>query len=476
MEEQKKQEDKTDAQMPQQASQRMPSEGMPSRPQFRPLLISAHAAKGGRESRLSHAGVNFNLSSFLAYYPMLRLGGYIFEAGYSPITRFMQNSHLRGLQKIGGGHPEEMTFWQRAAQHVFPDHPLGIDKNPFVTGKGKPEENTNRAEDNAWFQSEGLKAVQPSDNLEGVDASEKYYEKTLTQTAPQYKRLLNRTEAGAFTALAAAHSYGAYNQLLANFKLAVGAELGKDPKNVNFLDLRKSNNPIVVSAVDRFMWQTPLRAAAGMAFIPGLAWGIIGNSAVITAERTIFYRPLSYDILSKAVNDVQINSLGNEAKGEVVDNLIRVMQAQRFDHRQAMIPREQVDAIRPTLELVADDIINKRFGISGLMYIMGGGVLIPEDPAQSKANYQHVREVGVSGVAEEAKRIRQETHVPSTKIWDARLLEGRREKDSDYVAESARRDELLRERRAILGRGPLHSMPGSEIDPSARYGSGVQLY
>ncbi len=432
--------------------------------QYRPLLLNAHAAKGSKESFYSRLGANFNLSSFFSYYPMLRLFGYGFEAGYSPITRTMQSRHLGGLSKIGDG-KESLTFGEKIALKIFPDQPLGLSENPFIAKVDLSNPTTPNVFDNS-INKENLSADFQKPTVEDIQK----------KTAEHYKKVLNRSEAVAFTSLAAISSYGNYKQMVSNFKLAVGAELGKDPKEVTFMDLRRSNNPIVVSAMDRFLWQTPIRVGAGMAFMPGLGWGIAANSLVITTERTIFYRPLAYDILAKAVNDVQINSLGQEAKGEVVDNLIRVMQAQRFDHRQALIPREQIDALRPTLNMIADDVINKRFGITGMMYVMGGGVLIPEDPAQSQANYQHVRDVGVSGVMEEAKKIRQEKHVPSTRIWEARLIEQKRMSGEEYVAESARRDELLKERRAILARGPLHATPGSEIDPTARYGAGVQMY
>lgn len=405
---------------------------------------------------MSHMGLNFDLSSFVSYYPMLRLFGYTFEASYSPINRTLQSWHLGGLRKraeqnIG----ETLTKGEQLALKVFADKPLGMKTNPF----------------DVLVRSEGVFGDQDNPLLRNTT-----YEKAQEDSARAYKGLINKTEAVAFTGLAAKHSFDAYRQLLENFKLAVGAEIGKDPKDVAFSDLRRSNNPVVVSAVDRFMWQAPLRIGAGVSFLPGLAYGIMANSVVITAERTIFYRPVAYDILAKAVNDVQINSLGQEAKGEVVDNLIRVMQAQRFDHRQALIPSEQVEALRPTLDLIADDVVSKRFGISGMVYIMGGGTLIPEDPAQSMTNYLHVRDVGVSGVMEEAKQIRALTHAPSTRIWDAQLAQKQQVRPEGFVAESARREELIRERRAILARGPLHATPGSEIDSNARYGGGIQIY
>lgn len=431
-----------------------------SAPQFRPMLLNAHQAKGGHESRLSHAGLNFNLSSFMSYYPMLRLTGYTFEAAYSPMNRTLQNLHGNALDKLAKN--KKLNWREEAVRCYYGDGIPGSAKNPFFEKYQKGKEG---AKDSLLGNSMENQKAKPGSNFD------------LHEYDPNYKTRFNRVESVVFTGLAAMHSWEAGKQLKENFKLAVATEFGKDPKDVTFSDLRRSNNPLVVSAVDRFCWQTPTRLGAGLAFLGSLWGGIIANSIVISTECTIFYRPIAYDLLSKAVNDVQINNLGAEAKGEVVDNLIRVLQAERFDHRQANIPREQVEGLRPVLELVADDVISKRFGITGLMYIMGGGVLIPEDPQQSMRNYQHVREVGVSGVTEEAKKIKAERKVPSNKIWDAQLVSKTRsgENGEQNIAESARREELLRERRAILARGPLHSMPGSGVDPDARYGS-VQMY
>lgn len=432
--------------------------------QFRPILVDAHAAKSGKPSLLSHIGMNFSLSPFDSFYPELRLAGYLCEAGFSPLNRTLQKAHWSALKKAAHNQPQ--TFLERVTRKIYGDVIPGTNAGPSPNQPYSQQQGTKQAKA-AWRKDTALSNDISIEQIESKIAQGQY--------ADNYKTRITWAESAMFTALAARSAYHAGEQLLANSKLAVAAELGKDPKDVRFFDLRKSNNPIVCSAMDRFGWQTLTRLAGGGSFAFSLWGGIMANSVVITTERTIFYRPLAYDILSKAINDVQLNSLGKEARNDVVDNMVRVLQAQRFDHRQAMLPREQVEGLRPALEMIADDVIDKRFGITGLMYIMGGGVLIPEDPAQSIANYQHVRDVGVSGVVEEAKKIKALTHAPSTKIWDAQLLHKQHGKEEGNIAESARREELLRERRAILARGPLHSMPGSEIDPTARYG-GVQMY
>ncbi len=442
-------------------------------PQFRPMLLNAHQAKGKHESHLSRAGLNFNLSSFMSYYPLLRLTGYTFEAGYSPMNRFIQRTHWDAMKKIEEHNEEAMTLKEKLSRKIYGDYIPSTTLNPYER-RGGPQGFESKEEIQSLF---GGNRVAPKPEMKSVQQSPVDLGRAFEENSHHYKTRFNRVESVVFTGLAAMHSWEAAKQLKENFKLAVATEFGKDPKDITFSDLRRSNNPMVVSAVDRFCWQTPMRLGAGLAFLGSLWGGIIANSIVISTERTIFYRPIAYDMLSKAVNDVQINNLGTEAKGEVVDNLIRVLQAERFDHRQANIPREQIEGLRPVLDLVADDIISKRFGITGLMYVMGGGVLIPEDPQQSMRNYQHVRDVGVSGVMEEAKKIKTEHKVPSSKIWDAQLVSKNRggEGGEHNIAESARREELLRERRAILARGPLHSMPGSSVDPDARYGS-VQMY
>lgn len=435
--------------------------------QFRPMLLNTHAAKGKQASVFSHLGLNFDLSSFFSYYPMLRLFGYSFEAGYSQLNRGLQKVHGSGAGKLRmpNGNQKNLTWLEKLTTRIYGEAQPG--ERPIVPETASPQPNT--PEDRMVSSKDappGNTAKQPS-----APAANGYDPKRHEE---YYKSRINYAESIAFTALALWHSKSSYDQMRDNCKLAVAAELGKDVKSIGLNDLRHSNNPLVVSAINRSFWQSLLRTGGGLSFIHSLWAGIMVNSAVITAERTVFYRPIAYDVLSKTVNDVQMNSLGMEAKSDVVDNLIRVLQAERFDHRQQMIPREQVEAMRPTLDLIAEDVINKRFGITGMMYIMGGGVIIPEDPQQTQTNYMHVRDIGVSGVMEEAKHIKRTTHAPSTKIWEARLAESA--KGEEKIAESARRDELLRERRAILARGPLHSTPGGDMDPNARYGASIQLF
>ncbi|MFO1242331.1 MAG: hypothetical protein U1E36_03920 [Rickettsiales bacterium] len=135
------------------------------------------------------------------------------------------------------------------------------------------------------------------------------------------------------------------------------------------------------------------------------------------------------------------------------------------------ISRQQIDDLRPVLEKVADDILDKRFGMKGALYIMGGGVLIPGNPAQSMTNYDHVRTVGVEGVAIELFQRKQATALPKPmKASRGRIFppgSRNRRQQKDYVAESARRDELVRQRQSIYSRGPGYTGSPDESRPGA---------
>ena len=237
---------------------------------------------------------------------------------------------------------------------------------------------------------------------------------------PSY--ILNGVEAAAFLSLAHHYTKKDRKDLHVNLDLAVAAERGLVSDKVDIKELWQSKNPIIESAMDRHMWQYRLRYGAAPFFLASLPIGILANAFVITAERTAFYRPIAYDVLKKAVTDVQIHNLDSDlVKSKLTDDLIKVLQQQRMDHRLASIPHEQIHAIRPVLSTIAQDIIDKKFGFAGMIYIMGGGVIVPEDPEQTRLNYEHVQKVGVSGIAREGKIIREQLNVGPAKTWEAHI-------------------------------------------------------
>lgn len=270
---------------------------------------------------------------------------------------------------------------------------------------------------------------------------------------------LNAAETAAFFALARHYTKKDRKDLHTNLDLAVAAERGIVSDKLPDKELWDSKNPIVESAMDRHMWQTRMRHGAAPFFLAGLPYGILANAFVITAERTAFYRPIAYDVLKKAVTDVQVHNLDSGlVKEKLTDDLIKVLQQQRIDHRMSVIPHNQIHAIRPTLETIAQDVIDKKFGFAGMIYIMGGGVIVPEDPEQTRLNYEHVRQVGVSGIAREGKIIQEQLKVGPARTWEAHIAAQRAGmEENDRHRGSASRESLMRQRQELLAKGPIHS-------------------
>lgn len=376
---------------------------------FHPQIQPRHDEK--QSPWYSWMAGNFNLNSFFTFLPMLRAFGYSFDIMYGPITGWFEDNHLQAVDKKL--RMEKLTPVERFTIYTYGD------KKPPL-GEGSEYQRVRRG---------------------------KAY----------YQHVIDKVEGVTFTAFSIVACYSMLNTLLKDTRLALAAELSKEPEQITLFDLRKSNNPMIATEVDKAIWKTIIRMGSGLLFFKGLQYGVLGNVLSITGERTVFYNPTAYDILQKSINNVQINNLGMEAKPDLVDALVKCIQAQRIDHRREVYSRDKIDSIRPVLDKIAESLINKQYGVAGALYIMGGGIIIPGDLKQSMVNYEHVEQVGgVKGIAKEGAWIRRHNNVPTNKVWDARMDMER--KGENYVAESAQRDALLEQRAQILAKGP--SLPG----------------
>ncbi len=426
---------------------------------FHPYLPAKHSGKSN--TFMSRVGLNFETSTFFfSYYPVMRMLGAwreIFDlAGQWTEKRYNQfiakargfagelehDSSLRHYPKMSA--PAEKAFSLLGAD--IQDY-----EEKFETAlKAEPDKR------HAAFTSvvDNLAATPPSAN--------------------RASWLASILESTIFTGLALFHAVKGYRHLMQSTSLAVGAELGKLPKDVTFSDVLHSNNPLITTMTDRFIWQQMARHGAGLAPLINNKIGFIANALLIGAERTVFYGAVGSDVLWKAVNDVQLNNLGPEAKTDLVGRLMRTLQAERLDHRRELITHDEMQGLKPVLSLIAGDIIDRKFGYEGALYIMGSGILIPGAPQQSLRNYLEVREKGVRGIALDARQLRLMMDVPGSQIWDMDMNTHRR--GTGYVAESARENELLRNRQLRLERGPAHATPGPEVDSPNRRESGVLIY
>jgi hypothetical protein len=363
-------------------------------------------------------------------------------------------------------------FWQHKSPNLDP----GV-KSPKVDRLSEINEllGGHSSESKHNFLNKNRKA---SSSIEASESS-KNVVRNPWYTRVQEKQIvqgLNAAETALFLGLATANYVKDKRDLHTNLDLAVAAERGLVSEEIEDWHLRASKNPIIQSVMDRHKWQYRLRFGSAPWFSIGLPFGILANAFVITAERTVFYRPLAYDLLKRAVTDVQINNMDSGlTQARLSDDLVKVLQQERMDHRQPTLTNEQIKGIRPTIDLIAKDIIDKRFGFAGAIYIMGGGVIVPEDPQQTRLNYEHVRQVGVSGIAREARDIQERLKVGPSRVWQAHIAAQRdaaQEADTRIIAGSATREALLRQKGELLARGPVH---GGAVPEGRRGSAGMAI-
>jgi hypothetical protein len=160
----------------------------------------------------------------------------------------------------------------------------------------------------------------------------------------------------------------------------------------------------------------------------------------------MFYQKTSYDMASEIVNDVQLNHLtGDAAKEDIINSLQRILQRTTVDHNRTPINEQELHQLRPIFANMAEDIMEKRIGISSIIGYLGGGIIIAGNPAQSRVNYDHVKQHGLAGLAADGAQMRHELQISDHQpIWQRVEPEIKQERAD--VAESAKRVKLLSER------------------------------
>lgn len=411
----------------------------------------------------------FTLDSLWSFYPMFRLLGYACDPMYGVFKDYFRDVKI-GLPFNSGLDREQRNKGNQSLPIQSLDKTKSSNSSPLRAGRSSNEPNSNP------LPEQHVTAEIPKSNLSASQVKPSLLTRLNPFNFSDVRTYLNIGETAAFLALATRFYHKDKADLHTNLDLAVSAERGVVKEKLADNDLWQSQNPLVQSAMDRFKWQYRLRFASAPAFSIGLPWGILANAFVITAERTAFYRPIGFDLLKRAITEVQINNLDSHlAKEKLTDDLVKVMQQTRMDHRQPTIPLNQLNGLRPTLETIAQDIIDKRFGFAGALYIMGGGVIVPEDPEQTRINYEHVRQVGVSGIAKEAHDIQQTLKVTPAKTWEAHITAQRdaaAQSEKAPIAGSATREALLRQKAELLGRGPVH---GGAVNEGRRGSAGMVM-
>jgi hypothetical protein len=334
---------------------------------------------------------------FSNYYTALRAGGYIFNAGFSDLSKGIDK-----LIKSGIKHKGE-TADDIDIMYISPD--------------------------SAHEKAKGVVAL-----AEGKDSSD-----------PAIRRVLY-LETVAFTSIAAYYSLREFKNLFENCRLALAAELGKPEEQVTWKDMFNTDNPIISTEANRLAWKTALRLGSGMGYSHRLETGLILAAINISAERTVFFQKTSYDMASEIVNDVQLNHLtGDAAKEDIINGLQRIVQRTTVDHNRTPIREEELRQLRPIFAGIAEDIINKKIGVASVISYLGGGVIIAGNPEQSRVNYEYVKQHGLTHVAADGADLRIRLGIPESQpIWQRYEPEVKEERAD--VAESAKRARTLTDR------------------------------
>jgi hypothetical protein len=165
---------------------------------------------------------------------------------------------------------------------------------------------------------------------------------------------------------------------------------------------------------------------------------------------------------SEIVNDVQLNHLtGEAAKENIINGLQRIVQRTTLDHNRTPMDERELRQLRPIFADMAEDIIEKRIGISSIIGYLGGGIIIPSNPRQSRVNYDYVKQHGLVGMASDGALLREQLRLSGAQpVWRRYEPEVRQERAD--VAASAKQAKLLSERYGLDTR-------------AAHLGSGIAL-
>ncbi len=270
---------------------------------------------------------------------------------------------------------------------------------------------------------------------------------------PHALDLFYKIEAGLITGVAMMRTSMECNHMVDDFRLSLAAEFGKDEADVNLTDCFQSRNPIIEIESKRMAGKFVSRFTSGAGFFFGLTTGLVTSALNIGAERTLFFANTPYDMLSKAVNDVQYNHLHGEVVQDIlINDMQKSLQAMYADRGRNVVTDKEIQELRPTLSKVAQDIIDKRIGVESIFGIMGGGIIVVGDPAQSAKNYEFVSKNMMESVVEIAKLRKQEAAHAFNNIVQFKQREGGQAILPHDIATTARPDFVQAERGRIESR------------------------
>lgn len=325
------------------------------------------SATGWHKTFLEHLPA-FNLSSAYEYYAGMRFLGYLFEAVYSSMQRNLEDRYKIMEKKVELG--QKPTF----VESMLHEHMEQLN-----------------------FRGKSLFGSNAHSTMDTGTLS-----RSSTMRDKSTKTLINWLEAVSFFSFTAISFILERSQVKSFFSGAVAAEKGKDPHEMSVGDIWSSNNPIIRSYKHRFWAQYLTRFPTDLMFGIGLKAGIIGKALDITAERTVFEvgtNDIAFDKIRHLTEDVEKNNLGDRAKDHIVTDLMRITQTVYRNHRRPVLSKEQLEALTPVLDAVADGMIKKQFGMNEIIYLLGFVTCHPYELEKLQGCVQAVKEKGLEGVA-----------------------------------------------------------------------------
>ncbi len=426
-------------------------------------LQAAHAKHlVGIDKALDKMGVHFDVSAVAAFYPMFRLSGYVLAHLSKDVKENTPDTFIKFYDYLFPDKKKPKTenaVSTSAPIPVVEEKPI-IDEDAAIIARAKEGTSEN-------FQRKGSNLF-PDNSTKEPESPKTNIEKKHTRA------FLRAIEFPAYAAVTYLSFRKENQQLVKDCALAVSAENGISENDVQtgMLSLtsgplRQSKNPIIVSAVDRQIWQNALRIPATLAMGINITAGVLFNSIVTTFERSVFSRQIAIDLLRKTITDVQLNGLGQETKPILVDNLIKILQQVRVDHREDPIPKEQIDGLRPVLNLLADDVINRKYGFEGMLYVMGCGVISPEHPDVSLTNYEKMRTQEIADIALSKHELLNST--PSNKVQS---ISSYAKIKAKTMADKSHTENLINHRQ-ILNSIPAHYGTTNRMDSTSYDSFGI---
>lgn len=213
---------------------------------------------------------------------------------------------------------------------------------------------------------------------------------------------MNSIEACSFMGLAGVAAFTQLNMMRKQMANAVAAESGISEDKVGYLDFRRSENPLVESAMDFFQWNNVFRVGTSAFFFHSLQAGILAKIVDITLQRTLFSEGPAYEAVEHLVNDVHEGNLGERLTEDTVNDMVRILQRVQREHDRQPYSKEVIAQWIPALTDLAHAMEKyNAVGMAEVVHALGGGVLVEGDGEKSQANMRHMLELGMKGLVAE---------------------------------------------------------------------------